>query len=154
MPSGAGVLLVCHNRVLLGKESDGWSGFGGKSEYRETSLQTAARETQEETAGIVSAEWIQVQRRTRYESRTPSGAVFQLYIIFVLEEFAIDDFQSRRDTLQAAPYREKTELRWVDLDKVRQLRLRHGFQGDWECIRMAIECAFQTRHPSRCENLT
>ena len=145
MPVGAGVLLVCEDRVLLGKELDGWSGFGGRCELRETGVQAAARETEEETAGIVSAPWIVAQERTCFESHTPSGGVFLLYLIFVPERIDVREFVHRRGAAVSAACREKTELRWVKLAHVARLRLRHGFQRDWECIRMAIECTLCRR---------
>lgn len=52
------------------RRSKGWSNFGGAADSGETSQQTAARETEEETRGYFKREWLlkQIQNEKPYSS--------------------------------------------------------------------------------------
>lgn len=139
---GAGVIVVNGDKVLLGRELDGWSGFGGGAKGWETSLKTAARETEEESAGIVTAAFVCDRARVQLLLSTPRGYAFSMFIVHLHDcdaTLAVHEFSTRREKASSPECQEKLELKWVPIKSVPHLKLRKGFSCDWGMIGLAIQ---------------
>ena len=133
----AGILPVYHRQVLLGKEKRGWSGFSGKREATDvTTESTAIREFQEETIGLLELDdVIRLLKTARLiQSSTPRGFKFYLFVAHVQEsdynKLTNERFQRKRISSASVYEREKTEIKWVDVDKIEDEELSHCFKND------------------------
>jgi len=139
---GAGVIIVRSGQVLLGREADGWSGFGGGAKGSESCLKTAARETEEESVGIVSAAFVRRRARACFSLSTPRGNRFSMFILQLRScdaSITVDDFAARRAQTLIPECQEKLELMWFPMHSVPHLKLRKGFSNDWAMIDLAIQ---------------
>tara|TARA_B100000787_G_scaffold91472_1_gene67587 strand:- start:3737 stop:4186 length:450 start_codon:yes stop_codon:yes gene_type:complete len=136
----AGILPLYQDHILLGKESRGWSAFGGKSEEGETPHETAIREFTEETAGIFGGVQLDMTTSSLVKTVTPKGNPFFLYLIelpCISEVNSI--FQEKRKVTKNRREKEKKEIKWVEISKVKNLRLSTAFAADWDAVRGVIK---------------
>ena len=80
----AGVVLFEKDAVLLGKQfGGGWSSFGGRSQNKESPLETAARECHEELRGAIEKTELEkrLKKASKIVSKTPKGFKFYLYFV-------------------------------------------------------------------------
>lgn len=151
--TSAGILPVfidkdLNIKILLGKEYNGWSGFSGNSEHNESALQTAIREFNEETSHIfkdhIDEAFLQNNTLNVCSSKTPTMKIFTLYIVNfskisndVLQKCALN-FQNSRNICIHKCEKEKTEIKWFDINDVKNLHLRYSFHKDFKKIYKAI----------------
>lgn len=135
----AGILPICKNQILLGKEHRGWSAFGGKSEEGETPNVTAMREFKEETAGIFQQ--VKVDSNSCVvETSTPRGFPFFLFLIEFphADKQVNDEFQRKRKLTNDKREKEKKNIEWIDISDVTKLRLSSSFAMDWQLVKTKI----------------
>lgn len=135
----AGVVVVCGDMILMGLERDGWSAFGGGCEEGEDIMATACREAEEESIGILNANWIKENVCACVVSKTPSNKKFFLFIAIAKEKHDVSVFWRRRTQAKRVVCLEKSDLKWIHLEKVKHHRLRRGFADDWWMIHMAVQ---------------
>ena len=133
----AGILPVYDRQVLLGKEKRGWSGFSGKREEIDTSYEsTAIREFQEETIGLLEFDDVKrlLENARLITSSTPRGFKFYLFVAHLQErdydKLTNQLFQRNRKSSACVYEREKTEIRWVNVDKLEDMKLSRCFKHD------------------------
>lgn len=132
-------------KILLGKEKGKWSTFSGKQEETESFETTALREFHEETAHtfpFVTDAFFNRNAKGYMDSTTPTGKVIRLYFVNFSEcteqELSTEAFVTNRD-ISTSPYeKEKTELRWVELEQASSLKLRYCFYKDLVRIKNLI----------------
>lgn len=133
----SGIIFIRGGEVLLGEENGGWSSFGGKMEPGEDPWDTATRETEEETAGVVNKRSMSRGTVPFVVSETPGNHTFVLFIVFA--DIYTHSFWKKRCKSKYKNSKEKKRLMWFPLDSVSSLRLRPGFKHDWWLIKLAIE---------------
>lgn len=148
--NNAGILPIYHDHgttfLLLGKEKGGWSTFSGKQEGDEDSTSTAIREFHEETAHtfpFVTRDYVKNNTKTVITSKTPSGKTIDLFIVDFSqtehEKRATETFIENRSKAASSFEKEKTEIKWIDIYKVRDLKLRYCFYKDFPRILQEIK---------------
>jgi hypothetical protein len=119
----AGVFVVSEingvARVLLGNGHDGWSDFGGKTEWvdNQSTKATALRELAEETLGVVDPSALLFAREP-LTSETLTKKAYYMYVAWYCADAArhvVSDFERARASPERVGRLEKRELRWFDL---------------------------------------
>ncbi len=150
MLHSAGILPVCDNKILLGREKRGWSGFSGKSENNESPFDTAKREFTEETAGLFCDVVINYEKYKLLETKTPSGYPFFLYIMeFPYIEHINQKFKLQLKNATNKNEKEKEELAWVNIWNVNTVQLSRSFSIDWKSIKKLILQRYENHNRPR-----
>jgi 8-oxo-dGTP pyrophosphatase MutT (NUDIX family) len=89
----------------------GWSSFGGHANPAETTLQTAARETEEETRGYFSREWL-AQKIAKQKPVQSNG--FSMYFVEV-PSFPIEQITNERYDENKPAIHERSHYAWIPL---------------------------------------
>jgi 8-oxo-dGTP pyrophosphatase MutT (NUDIX family) len=134
----AGVIVFSDDKVLLGRETGGWSAFGGGRAEGETPWDTAIRELQEESVGILTSEDAHRCCEGHLLSTTPRGYSFTLFFLRIDRKIDLQSFTAKRNQSNTEAEREKTELSWFRIDEVQTHMLRPGFQKDWSMIKSQL----------------
>ena len=114
MESGGEVFLLLADHT--DSATRGWGGFGGSHEHGETPVQTAARETAEETRGYFTAEALE----GRLEGLTPLiDGSFHLYFLEI-DFVPAPSVANNRPPSDTIYFRERGPYAWIPWSEVRQ----------------------------------
>lgn len=123
--TAAGVMIYSLNPhdhklyVLLGERRNEWSwgNFGGKSEVKRDKnlIETAIREVDEESAGLIKFKVSDLIRAPFYDLFTPTTG--ELYRMFIAEYKFIEASNIKKEAqIGTLAYQEYTNFRWIALD--------------------------------------
>lgn len=112
--SGNEVFLLLADHSAGKDHGRGWASFGGASKDAETAEQTAARETEEETRGFFSREWLLQKIHNQTPVHDGTFSCFFLEIDFV----PIPRIDASRLPSNAPDYAERGPFAWVPFSQV------------------------------------
>lgn len=104
--------------VVLGREFDEWMPFKGTNEEGETWDETAVREIEEETCGLVRIAPNQIQLRCIFATNRKYYHIGLIYVDY----HNIMRFKQVRKRMHKKAYREKTAIRLFDIAYLHNVR--------------------------------
>lgn len=112
--SGGEVFLLLADHAKGPDQARGWAAFGGGQKDQETAAQTAARETEEETNGYFSRDWL----LKKIENQKPVvDGIFSCFFAEV-DFVPIPPIASRRPPTQEPDYFERGPYAWIPFSKI------------------------------------
>jgi len=156
MKTSCGALLYTYNPagsigIILGCENGLWLPFKGCTEDNETYEQTAIREVEEETCGVVKLNSINLEHKFASKRK-------QYYIGLSLVDYGvIDRFNESIKNESRASHCEKKELQFFDLKSVLSDTRIHNITKAsikyyWNKLNSGSHCAFDT--PGRKQSVS
>lgn len=112
---------------LLGKEHGGWDSFGGKPEYGETVIKTAAREAYEESKGLLGSysdiEWILNNSASIRYNKPPHGPGCVYFMQIGYDDNLPMLFLQKQ--MHGKRFNEKTQISWYQREQMMDIKLRY-----------------------------
>jgi len=109
-------VLLAKERVWEGPNSDKWKSFGGKQDPGETLIETALRETKEESRGLIDIKKDQIPFDQLIAVEHYQCKYLQLTLRVEYDHSINARFQGA--LFEDKHFMEKTEVRWVPLDEL------------------------------------